>query len=175
MTDLHSAKGRTRPPQSGEGFAVVAIRLMPFAGSETTAHTLPRLFFYPKHKPQVLVKLREELHNTIPDASSIPPWADLQALPFLGAVIREALRLSYGVTTRLPRIAHEDIKYKGYIIPAGLEDGKPGRRLEKYLVAFGKGSRQCLGMNLADAELYLTVATVVWRFDWEQYEATLGN
>lgn len=36
------------------------------------------------------------------------------------AVVKEALRLSYGVTTRLPRVAQEDIRYKEYIIPAGV-------------------------------------------------------
>jgi len=39
---------------------------------------------------------------------------------FQGAVIKEALRLSFGVTTRLPRIAKTDIEYKGYVIPAGV-------------------------------------------------------
>ncbi len=66
------------------------------------------------------------------------PWSELQKLPYLvrslsysidgycsdralqSAVIREGLRLSYGVTTRLPRIAHEDIRYKNYVIPAGV-------------------------------------------------------
>ena len=31
-------------------------------------------------------------------------------------------------------------------------------RLDKYLVSFTKGSRQCLGINLAYAELYKTIA-----------------
>ncbi|KAK7952714.1 uncharacterized protein PG986_008442 [Apiospora aurea] len=32
--------------------------------------------------------------------------------------------------------------------------------LEKYLVPFGKGTRSCLGVNLATAEIYLTLAAV---------------
>lgn len=37
-------------------------------------------------------------------------------------------------------------------------------RLERYLLAFSKGSRQCLGMNLAWAEMYLWVSSVFRRF-----------
>jgi len=32
--------------------------------------------------------------------------------------------------------------------------------LDKYLVPFSRGTRQCVGMNLAYAEIYLTLATV---------------
>jgi cytochrome P450 len=33
-------------------------------------------------------------------------------------------------------------------------------RLDRYLVSFGKGGRACLGINLAYAELYLTLAAL---------------
>lgn len=33
-------------------------------------------------------------------------------------------------------------------------------RLDKYLYSFGKGTRQCVGVNLAYAELYLTLARI---------------
>lgn len=38
------------------------------------------------------------------------------------------------------------------------------RSLEKYMLTFGAGSRVCLGMNLAHAELFLTLAAVFRRF-----------
>ncbi|ETS76939.1 hypothetical protein PFICI_10813 [Pestalotiopsis fici W106-1] len=40
-----------------------------------------------------------------------------------------------------------------------------GRQLDKYLVTFSKGARQCLGINLANAELTLALAMIVSRFD----------
>ena len=43
-------------------------------------------------------------------------------------------------------------------------DSPEVRYCRKYLVAFGGGTRMCLGMNLAWAELYLTVAAVAQRF-----------
>ena len=38
------------------------------------------------------------------------------------------------------------------------------RRLSRFLVAFSKGSRQCLGINLAYAEIYLCLATIFRRY-----------
>jgi cytochrome P450 len=45
-------------------------------------------------------------------------------------------------------------------------------RLDRYLAPFSKGTRACLGMNLAHAELRLTLATVFREFDLELYETT---
>lgn len=44
--------------------------------------------------------------------------------------------------------------------------------LTRNFVPFARGSRQCIGMNLAYAELYLTVATIFSRFDFELYQTT---
>jgi cytochrome P450 len=108
-------------------------------------------------------------------------------------VIKEGLRLGCGVSSRLQRIPHEPLlfpdftKHRDWIIPAGTpvsmtsmlvhhdesifpnsEKFQPERwedpRLEQYLVAFSKGSRQCLGMNLAWAEMHLWVSSVFRRF-----------
>ena len=46
-----------------------------------------------------------------------------------------------------------------------------GRSLEKFLMAFGRGSRQCAGINLARAELYLCLAAVLRRFDMQLFES----
>jgi cytochrome P450 len=171
------------------------------AGGETTAKTLTTIIFYLVQNPALLSRLRQELQPVMPDPNSIPEWKILESLPYLSAVISEGLRLSYGVTTRLPRIAPtETLHYKGYAIPPGTPVSQtcyfvlmnptifPGpetfdperwldkeKRLDRYLVSFGKGSRQCLGINLAYAELYLTAATLVSRFDFELYETSLKD
>lgn len=46
----------------------------------------------------------------------------------------------------------------------------PEKPLDKYFVAFGRGPRSCLGINLAYVELYLTLAAVFRRFEMELYE-----
>ena len=45
-----------------------------------------------------------------------------------------------------------------------------GHPLSKYLTVFGKGPRMCLGMNFAQAELYLGLAGLFRRMDLELYE-----
>jgi cytochrome P450 len=40
------------------------------------------------------------------------------------------------------------------------------------LVNFSRGTRACLGINLAYAEIYLTLAAVFRRFDLELFETT---
>lgn len=37
-------------------------------------------------------------------------------------------------------------------------------RLDQYILAFGKGTRSCVGINLAYAELYTILATLFRRF-----------
>ncbi|RAK87019.1 cytochrome P450 [Aspergillus costaricaensis CBS 115574] len=41
-----------------------------------------------------------------------------------------------------------------------IEADKEGKRLNKYLVSFTKGSRQCVGINLAYAELYICISRI---------------
>ena len=43
-------------------------------------------------------------------------------------------------------------------------------RLDRYLVSFGKGGRACLGINLAYAELYLTLAALFRVYGTEEVE-----
>ncbi|TVY65505.1 Cytochrome P450 monooxygenase sdnE [Lachnellula suecica] len=172
------------------------------AGSETTAKASTVGLFYLLQEKKIFWKLKEEL-KAKPDADS---WTKLTQLPYLASVIAEALRLSLGVTTRLPRVPTEEIlTYKEWQIPFGtpvsstayfilmnstifpnptefrperwIDDaGKFDHKLEKkYLINFGRGSRQCLGMNLAYAEMYLTLATLVRRFDMELFETTVDD
>lgn len=143
--------------------------------------------------PSVLKKLKVELATAIPDPSVSLPLSALEQLPYLTACIQEGLRLSCGVSSRLQRIApDEDLLFhdgsKQWTIPRGTPVGMTGTlmhydpsifpsptifrperwienpRLDKYLVAFSRGSRQCIGMNLAYAELYLALAMIFRRY-----------
>ena len=163
------------------------------AGTLTTAATLTIATYHVLSNHFVLASLMEELCKAIPDACSSPRLGELEKLPYLTAVMYEGLRISYGVSHRLQRIAPDQaIGFHDWSIPPGTPVSmtavlihndpdifpdpysfKPerwlpieteGQRLQKYLVPFSKGSRICAGMNLAYAEILLTIAAVFRRF-----------
>lgn len=163
------------------------------AGTLTTASALSYATYCFLTQPDTLKQLRDELRTAIPNPSRLPPLATLEQLPFLRSCIKEALRLSNGVSSRLQRIDPEKPivltdrimnKGKDYVLPPGTPISMTGMlihtdpevfeapgvfnaqrwldnpRLEKYLVPFSRGSRQCIGMDLAYAELYVALALI---------------
>jgi len=62
-------------------------------------------------------------------------------------------------------------------IPERWLDPSEATRLEPYLLTFGKGSRDCIGRQLAYAELYSVTATIFRRFgeDLELFETTADD
>ncbi|MCJ1387752.1 hypothetical protein MMC18_000595 [Xylographa bjoerkii] len=163
------------------------------AGTLTTAHMLIHTTYELLDNEIVLGKLMEELQAASSGTFSHFSLNTLEHLPYLNAVIYEGLRMSYGVSHRLQRIAPDrSIRFHEWIIPQGTPVGMTsvlmhdnpdifpdpynfnperwlpieteGQRLQKYLVSFSKGSRGCVGMNLANAEMLMTLATVFRRF-----------
>ncbi|KAL8743385.1 MAG: hypothetical protein Q9184_008122 [Pyrenodesmia sp. 2 TL-2023] len=112
-------------------------------------------------------------------------------MPYLRATMYESLRIFYGVSHRGARVFPDRaMQYKDWILPRGTpvsmtavhildnEDIFPepyrfqperwlpldtnGQQLLRYLVTFGGGSRGCVGLELAKAEI-LTSLACVWR------------
>ncbi|GAD94164.1 hypothetical protein AN8309.2 [Paecilomyces variotii No. 5] len=160
------------------------------AGTETTSWALTVAMFYILDNPSIRQRLETELLSLeFSDRKGSLKLSELERLPYLTACIQECLRLSYGVTSRLPRVAPDQVlKISGYDIPPGTsvamssvlihrnsdvfpepEKFRPERwlenpRLDRYLVAFSKGSRQCVGINLAYAELYMGLGGIFRSF-----------
>ena len=147
--------------------------------------------------PPMMAKLRAELGTVHKNAS----WTELEQLPYLSACIAEGNRLSFGVTARVCRIAPDEaLQYKGYTIPPGTPVsmttlcvhtderifpdpwtfnpdrwlGPEGVARRKYQMAFNKGGRNCIGINLAHAELFLVIAAVA-RYDLELFETAKSD
>ena len=82
--------------------------------------------------PEIKTKVEAELITVTEDPRNYPKWSTLEQLPYLSAVLLEAIRLSYGVSSRLPRIAPDETliyegKFRGkqvrYLIPPGTAIG----------------------------------------------------
>lgn len=165
------------------------------AGSETTASTLAAITYHLLADPELLRKLKRELEEVMPDPNQLPVASKLDSLPLLNAIIEEAIRLYPGATHRQDRVApDEDLVYhssdgKSYTIPAGTamgiaapiinrhpdiysqpDDFLPQRyvdnpSLSKHLFSFSKGTRQCIGINLAYQELQTFTAGIFRKYD----------
>jgi cytochrome P450 len=71
--------------------------------------------------------------------------------------------------------SNEDIfpEHNTFLPERWLGDPKgPGglKPLTHYMVAFSRGSRMCIGLNMAYAELYIGLATAFRRHEFELYE-----
>jgi cytochrome P450 len=142
------------------------------AGVETTSNTLTVALYHLSLQPRTLKRLQVELEGVMKTRNQLASWAQLETLPYLGAVIKESLRMAYGTTSRFIRVApHATIQHKGYVIPPGTaismtamllcqhpgifedpETFRPERWLETNqasdLYVFGRGSRMCAGQKL---------------------------
>ncbi|KAI1845769.1 hypothetical protein JX266_008134 [Neoarthrinium moseri] len=171
------------------------------AGSETTASTLAAITFHLLDEPRMLARLKAELETAMPDPNQLPIASKLDGLPFLNALIEEAIRFYPGASHRQDRVApDEDLvlettEGKKFVIPAGTPFGMtapiinrhpalyenpnvfyPDRYIEnpkllKSQFSFSKGARQCIGMNLAYQELQSLTAGIFRKYD--VYDPTL--
>lgn len=79
--------------------------------------------WYLMANPNMQSKLREELVQAIPEphSSELVGISCLENLPYLRAVVKESLRLSYGAPGRVPRIVPEGgAELCGQQIPGGV-------------------------------------------------------
>ncbi|TRM68171.1 cytochrome P450 [Schizophyllum amplum] len=166
------------------------------AGSHTVAATCIVGFYHILNNKDVYHRLFAELKEAIPDVHDSIRFEDVEKLPYLTAVIKEALRLSHGVVLPMLRIVNTDgVVLDGIVVPRGttvaigstfvhlnsevfpdphsfnpdrwLQEGSD--QLEHYLVSFSRGQRNCLGMNLAWCELYALFASIYRRLNMELY------
>ncbi|TGO41072.1 hypothetical protein BHYA_0027g00500 [Botrytis hyacinthi] len=96
------------------------------AGTDTTAHTLMILMYYLASDAVRCEKLREELRSVGLERRENGELKKVELgmverLIYLNACALEGLRLSYGVSSRLARIApNENLRYGKWEIPAGV-------------------------------------------------------
>ncbi|KAL2069773.1 hypothetical protein VTL71DRAFT_14452 [Oculimacula yallundae] len=173
------------------------------AAASTTGNSMMVSSYHILSNKNIYARLRREIMENFPRNSGPQEldYAALERLPYLTGCIKEGLRLSYGAIGRLPRtIPAGGVMFYGYHLPPGYKigmstwsmhrnpviwpnpdrfdpdrwtDPDEAKRLNKYMVSFGKDSRNCLGMNLALCEIYLMVATLIREYDdLEVYDMT---
>ncbi|KUJ09474.1 cytochrome P450 [Mollisia scopiformis] len=211
-TIFHEVLSSNLPPReklvprlADEGMVLV------LAGFETTRSVLTNTCFYILNDKEVCRKLKAELAAAWPDIENPPTLQELERLPYLTAIIQEGLRLSLGVSFRLPRTSPTPIQYGSYTIPPGaifsmcqyfvatnstifpspktfdptrwLADpitgemplAPDGKLLSRYQVSFSRGTRSCVGMNLAYAELHICLANVFRKCELQLFETTVKD
>ncbi|RMZ91259.1 hypothetical protein DV736_g1486, partial [Chaetothyriales sp. CBS 134916] len=169
------------------------------AGAETTATTLEMIFWKVSNDPAILNRLMDELNNAA-ESDGLTSFETLQKLPYLSAVVKEGLRRSISVSGRMPRFdPRNSLVYKEYVLPprtivsmdipgVSLNPDvfpdplnfdperwlRPGERerSEKYFVPFGRGQRICVGKEFATVSIYLAVANLFHRYNFEWYQTT---
>ncbi|KAK6612739.1 hypothetical protein H4I96_01952 [Botrytis cinerea] len=172
--------------------------LFVFAGTDTTGNTITNAFYYILSSPSVYSKILDELtaHGiTSPETFDCNV---VQRLPYLvnSSSQGKYANSHYSGRCSSAYCARWGVVVDGYFMPAGTsisqsihslhhnasifpspEKFDPERwikdeekELEKYFAPFSKGSRACLGMNLANQEIYVVIALFCARFEIELYD-----
>jgi cytochrome P450 len=157
---------------------------MLLAGHETTALTVTYAVYALSQDPVCQARLRSELETL---GSQPPTAADLERLPYLDAVVREALRL-YPPVWVIAREVTTAFQLAGYDIPVGIElacspyaiqrDPRFFREPDRFMperwldtgraappryayIPFGAGPRSCIGIHFAKLEAALVLGTLL--------------
>ncbi|KAH6723524.1 cytochrome protein [Leptodontidium sp. MPI-SDFR-AT-0119] len=165
------------------------------AGSDTTTVAINAAIFHTYSTPHVLKALRKELDDAIANGRISNPitFKEAQGLPYLQAVVKEALRIHPPIGSQLSRVVPKGGAHlAGHFFPEGTEVGangwavhhgshifgddagefKPERWLKtdqeggnKLMFSFGAGARTCIGKNISLLELTKAIPQIVLNFD----------
>ncbi|KAK4172979.1 cytochrome P450 [Triangularia setosa] len=169
------------------------------AGTHSSSVTMSLAIYYLLSNPTKLQKLQYELDGLPSNQDGLLEFKSLSnhKAPYFNAILKETLRKASPVPGPLPRIVPVGgVNCYGYYLPAGVrvstsirlvhddpsifpepQQFLPERwldagvhMLERHQVAFSKGTRVCIGMNLAWMEMALCLANFVRRFDMSLYK-----
>ncbi|KIM36078.1 hypothetical protein M413DRAFT_449400 [Hebeloma cylindrosporum] len=172
------------------------------AGSDTTSAVLSVFILAMVLYPEVMRKAQREI-DTVVGSGRLPTFADSPNLPYVRAIVMEVLRWRPVTPLAVPRRTTEDDWYKGHFIPKGAiiianiwdpnvypdyDEFRPERFLDdegnhvtpqhtrgQGHVTFGFGRRACLGMNVANNALFITMASILWAVNIEPARGTDGK
>ncbi|KAJ0923804.1 putative cytochrome P450 [Helianthus annuus] len=167
-------------------------------GTDTTSTSLDWAIGELLQNPHTMKKLQQEAH-TVGQGREMITEDDLDNMPYLKAVLKEALRLHIPAPLLVPRESTKDVKLLGYDIPSGSqvminawaiardpliweepEEFRPERFLNTAtdykgfhfeFIPFGAGRRGCPGISFAMIINEIVLANLVYKFEF----SLLGN
>ncbi|RCV29978.1 hypothetical protein SEVIR_6G055100v4 [Setaria viridis] len=163
-------------------------------GTDTSSVTMEWAMSELLRKPDVLAKATEELDRVV-GRDRLVAEGDIPSLPYLDAVVKEAMRLHPVVPLLVPRVSREDTSVAGYDIPKGTRilvsvwaigrdpavwgDAAEEFRPERFvgsevdvkgqhlqLLPFGSGRRMCPAHGLGLRMVQLVLANLLHGFTW---------
>ncbi|KAJ8555651.1 hypothetical protein K7X08_013147 [Anisodus acutangulus] len=167
---------------------------MVVGGTDTTSNTVEFAMAEIMNKPDVLSKLQQEL-DTVVGKDNIVEESHIQQLPYLYAVMKEALRIHPALPLLVPHCPSETRTVGGYTIPKGSRvfinvwaiqrdpsfwenptEFHPERFLDNKwdysgsdfnYFPFGSGRRICAGITMAERMFMYSLASLIHSFDWK--------
>ncbi|CAN0872259.1 Cytochrome P450 83B1 [Linum grandiflorum] len=165
-------------------------------GTDTSAATIVWAMTYLMKNPITMRKAQEEVRHAVGKKRGFVNEEDTQKLSYLKAVVKETMRLQPSVPIMVPRESTESCNLGGYDIPAktvvyinawaigrdteawghNAEEFKPERFIGKSidvrgldfeLIPFGAGRRICPGIHMGLSTVELSLANLLYAFDWE--------
>ncbi|OWF55695.1 cytochrome P450 3A28-like [Mizuhopecten yessoensis] len=170
------------------------MKLFLMAGTETTASTLPVVFYLLTKYPHVQMELQAEADENIDNLRKDPNFP----LPKIESVMKEVLRL-YPIAPFISRQnngpitigkvnlqEHSDLlvftwgihrsphawSHSTEFIPFRFYENESKKSTSNLYIPFGAGSRVCIGQHLAWLEIRLAIAILLNNFDFSQVEET---
>ncbi|CAE6444484.1 unnamed protein product [Rhizoctonia solani] len=166
------------------------------AGSETTVASFMIFVLAMTLYPEAQRKGQEEIDRIV-GTDRLPTMKDQDSLPYINAIIQEIVRWQPVTPLGMPHRVIQDDVYKGYLIPKGAtilgnvwaitrdpevytepESFNPDRFYQKETLpapGFGWGRRICPGQHIAEASLFIAVASVLAAFNIQKARDEKGN
>ncbi|KAL0938610.1 trichothecene c-15 hydroxylase [Colletotrichum truncatum] len=172
------------------------------AGSETTATALSAITYYLTTHTRAMTKLNEEVRSAFSTEADID-MVSVQKLQYMQAVVNEGLRMYPPVPTGIMRrVSEGEGLFLGQYVPKGtlvqvwhwpvfhnpehftlpdsfiperwLDNSRFTSDKKEAFQPFSVGPRNCIGRNLAYAEMRLILARMIWNFDMKLSEESRG-
>ncbi|KAI3839422.1 hypothetical protein MKX03_017545 [Papaver bracteatum] len=185
--------GKDEPTKLSDRYINFFIMEIFIAGTDSIITPLEWVMTEVMRNPEVMRMAKDEIAQVVGYNRKIEE-SDVDSLPYLGAVIKETLRLHPPAPFLIPRTTIEDTEFMGYVIPkdtavlvnfwgigrdSALWDDPFSFNPERFLgnttdyrgqhsrfLPFGSGRRMCAGLPLVHQILPIVVGSLLQSFDW---------